>query len=69
MERSTFGRSVDPWCFRWGTSNGNERAPSLHSATRDNAESFIAERPVQFYCPRLAGGTMPFMRAYSTIWP
>ena len=22
-----------------------------------------------FYCPRLAGGMMPFMRRYSTIWP
>ena len=21
------------------------------------------------YCPRLAGGTIPFIRRYSTIWP
>ena len=39
-----------------------------HSERRDDSRLVAFLNPKNdIYCPRLAGGTMPFMRKYSTI--
>jgi hypothetical protein len=43
------------------------RVPRLRSNNRQGVS--IRLKLCQFEFPRLAGGTMPFMRRYSTIWP